>query len=84
MSLIACLATLMLGGCATSSSVTPALPPLPADLAAGCADPGVRAGRSALTELARNRKALAECRRRHGDTVTFYDDLRDGLGGRGE
>jgi hypothetical protein len=74
-----------LAGCKTSGSPqSPMLPPLPADLAAGCADPGVRAGRSALTERARNRQALAECRRRHGDTVTFYDDLRTRLGGQGE
>lgn len=75
---------LLLAGCKTSGSTPPILPPLPADLAVGCYDPGVRAGRSALTELARNRQALAECRRRHGETVTFYDDLRAGLGGQGE
>jgi len=60
--------------------VRPILPPLPHDLAATCEDPGVRGGRSAITELARNRKALADCRQRHTDTVVFYDDLREKLG----
>lgn len=52
------------------------LPPLPGELAADCRDPGVRAGRPVLVEFARNRVALAECRRVHRDTVTFYEDIR--------
>lgn len=72
----------LLVGCTTSGSVPvqPALPPLPHDLAAECADPGVRGGKSATTEIARNRKALADCKARHRDTVGFYDGLRAGLG----
>ena len=73
-----------LAGCATSASrlVRPEIPALPGSLATACRDPGVTAGRTALAELARQRQALAECRRKHRDTVAFYDDLRRRLGGR--
>jgi hypothetical protein len=68
-------------GCATSDKgLAPiSLPVLPADLALACRDPGVRAGQPALGELARNRLALAECSRKHRDTVTFYEELRTGF-----
>ncbi|MCV6603412.1 MAG: hypothetical protein OIF54_17920 [Cohaesibacter sp.] len=49
---------------------------MPADLAAQCQDPGVKAGRDARRELARNRAALADCKKRHRDMVTFYGDVR--------
>lgn len=68
----------MLGGCKTSNDQKIALPVLPADLAALCKDPGVRAGRDARRELARNRAALADCKKRHRDTVQFYGDVRQG------
>lgn len=60
-----------LAGCQTSGN----LPPLSASLVAKCSDPGVRAGKPALTELARNRLALAECSHKHRDIVSFYQDL---------
>ena len=72
----------LLAGCTTYGSVPvpSVLPPLPYDLAADCDDPGVRGGKSAITEIARNRKALAECKARHRDTVGFYDGLRAKMG----
>ena len=83
--LAVCSALMTLAACQTSVSgagtVRPVLPALPGNLVAGCADPGVRAGRDARGELARNRQALATCARRHRDTVAFYDGIRAGLGG---
>lgn len=77
---------MMLGGCATSGErviVAPVkpLPEAPADLTEACPDPGVRAGKPALSELARNRVALAKCRDRHGRLVTFYRDVKRGRDG---
>ena len=66
----------MLSACAPSVSPPQLrLPPLPGDLATACRDPGVRAGKTMLGELARNRLALAECSKKHRDTVTFYGTL---------
>ena len=84
--LFALLATMMLGGCATSGErviVAPAkpLPEAPAELAQTCPDPGVRAGKPALSELARNRVALAQCRDRHERLVTFYGEVKRGRDG---
>lgn len=74
---------LLLSGCATiGGPVRPQLPPLPGGIATECRDPGVGAGRPVLSEFARNRQALAECRRKHRDTVRFYDGVRKGLAGR--
>lgn len=57
----------------------PSIPVLPGDLAQDCRDPGVRAGQPVINELVRNRQALSECRRRHADTVVFYDTMRANL-----
>lgn len=75
----------MLSGCAPSSGsglVTPALPPLPGDLATACPAPVIRAGEDVRAWAARSVQAFAACRRRHGDTVTFYDDVRTRFGSR--
>lgn len=77
---------MMLGGCATSGErvitapVKP-LPEAPADLVEPCPDPGVRTGKPALAELARNRLALAQCRDRHGRLVDFYRGVKRGRDG---
>ncbi len=55
----------------------PRLPPLPADLAVPCPDPGVRVGQDARVALAHNRQALKVCISRHGQTVRFYNGVRD-------
>jgi hypothetical protein len=49
---------------------------LPADLAATCPDPGVKAGQDARAALARNRSAFKACRARHKDAVDFYTKVR--------
>ena len=81
-------ALMMLAGCASFVEPAPApliepapLPPAPADLVEPCPDPGVREGQPALTELARNRVALAVCRDRHGRLVAFHTDVRKGRAG---
>jgi hypothetical protein len=68
----------MLVACQGSGSglVKPQLPVIPANLAVACRDPGVTAGRPVLSEFARNRQSLAECRRKHRDLVAYYNDLR--------
>lgn len=74
--------TIGLAGCGTTSgagTVKPNLPGIPGNLASACRDPGVRSGQPVLNEFARNRQALAECRRKHRDSVAFYDQLRAGL-----
>lgn len=72
---------LVLAGCQSpgAGTVRPQLPPLPADLAAPCIDPGVEVGKTLVGEFARNRQALADCKRRHARTVSFYTNLRKGL-----
>lgn len=78
---------MMLAGCATSNDgaltpvPTPRPPAPPAELVEACPDPGVRTGFSALTELARNRQALAICRDRHGRLVAFVRDITEGATG---
>lgn len=79
---------MMLAACAPSAeeigaglAVPSPLPPLSAEDAAPCPDPGVRAGQPALTELARNRVALAVCRDRHGRVVALYEDVAVGRKG---
>lgn len=77
----------LLAGCLHSGrpgAIQSELPPLPGTLALDCHDPGVRADRPVLVEFAHNRLALADCRRRHRDTVSFYDDLRQGATGQGK
>jgi len=72
-----------LGACTTFSSVAGGkvadidLPVLPSDLRQACADPGVRAGHDVRAELARNRYALAACKRKHAGMIDFYDDVRE-------
>lgn len=48
------------------------LPAMHTSLTKRCYDPGVREGKDARVELARNRRALATCRKRHRDTVRTY------------
>jgi len=68
----------MLAGCAASADVPVPkprpLPPLAAADAETCPDPGVREGGNAKTELATNRLAFADCKRRHGRVVKQYQD----------
>lgn len=71
----------MLAGCATSDSAPPApvpvprpLPPLAAGDAEPCPDPGVKDGANSKAELATNRLAFADCKRRHGRVVKQYQD----------
>lgn len=75
---LVCLLPMMLAACQGSGSglVKPQLPLLPANLSTPCRDPGVTAGRPVLSEFARSRQALAECRRKHRDLVAYYTDLR--------
>ncbi|MDZ7822997.1 MAG: hypothetical protein U5K75_02425 [Ahrensia sp.] len=64
---------------AVAPAISPqALPDIPALDALACRDPGVTAGQPALNQLAENRLALGECRRRHGRVVNFYKDLQAG------
>jgi hypothetical protein len=79
-------AALALAGCGTARGVdvieaplaeAPPVPPLPADLAVPCEDPGLTVGQDARSALARNRAALKTCIDRHGRTVQFYQDVRD-------
>jgi hypothetical protein len=68
-----------LAGCGSTGAagtVRPQIPALPAHLGIACHDPGVTAGQPALVAVARNRQALAECKRRHRDTVAFTRDVR--------
>ncbi len=68
-----------LAACATSGSRVAAsvtLPPMPQSTASPCKDPGVKSGAPVLTEFAKNRLALAECKRKHANAVKFYDDIR--------
>jgi hypothetical protein len=64
------------GGFGAEGTVRPEIAALPAHLGIACHDPGVAAGQPALAALARNRQALAECKRRHRDTVAFTRDVR--------
>ena len=57
-------------------AATSPLPPLPADLAVPCPDPGVHVGQDARVALARNRAALKTCINRHGQVVRWYGDVR--------
>lgn len=72
---------MMLAGCSPSNDgaltpvPTPRPPAPPAELVEACPDPGVRAGASALSELVRNRQALAVCRDRHGRLVAYVADI---------
>lgn len=79
------LAALALAGCGTARGVdvieaplaeAPGIPPLPADLAVPCEDPGLSVGQDARSALARHRSALKTCTDRHGRTVRFYEDVR--------
>lgn len=74
-----------LAGCSTANKgaglLRPNLPELPGNLASSCTDPGVRA-QPVQIELARNRQALATCKKRHRDLVRYYDRLRAGLAGK--
>jgi hypothetical protein len=73
---------MMLAACGTSDSAKGKidaginLPNLPAHLKRACEDPPVKAGDDARRALGRTRVSLAECRRRHGGTVEFYDDTK--------
>lgn len=78
------MASLTLSGCASTPkdrvpkpvSTGVGMPALRADLAVDCEDPGVREGRNAKVELARNR-AWGKCERaKHRATVKFYDAIR--------
>lgn len=73
-----CLLLTILTGCHDAKLASAALSPLPGDLAALCYDPGKRLGYDAKGELARNRAALLDCRKKHRDTVAFYNDQRGG------
>jgi len=82
---IVLLAALALGGCGAARGVdvieaplaeAPPIPPLPADLAVACEDPGLSVGQDARSALARNREALKVCIDRHGRTVSFYHTVR--------
>ncbi len=79
--MLACSLPMTLAGCGISGRgvVRPDLPVMPANLSAPCRDPGVTAGRPVLSEFARSRQALAECKRKQRDTVAFYSDLRERL-----
>lgn len=83
---IVLLAAVALAGCGTARGVdvveaplaeAPPVPPLPADLAVECEDPGLSVGQDARSALARSRVALKTCIDRHGRTVRFYQDVRD-------
>lgn len=52
------------------------LPVMPAELRRECRDAALRQGTDARLALADTRLALAECRRRHGATVLFYDSVK--------
>lgn len=53
------------------------MPPIRADLAVDCPDPGIRLGKQAKGELARNR-AWGQCERaKRRATVKFYNDVRN-------
>jgi hypothetical protein len=49
---------------------------MPQSTASPCKDPGVKADEPVLTEFAKNRLALAECKRKHANAVKFYNDMR--------
>jgi hypothetical protein len=69
-----------LGGCSILAprpvAVAITLPPMPHELASPCRDPGVRDGEPMLSEFAKSRLALAECRRKHAGAVDFYRNVR--------
>ena len=69
--------------CAPSSRLKAGigLPEMPASLKRACPDPGVRAGHNALIDLARNRKALATCSKRHRGSVRFYGNVKKEIEG---
>jgi len=71
-------AALLLGGCVSTPrvAIAPSLPVAPAALAAACAVPDVQAGQPAVTEIARQRQALANCARKKSNLTAFYADLR--------
>ena len=54
----------------------PNMRPLPVDLARPCPPPSGEVGQDARSALARTRGALAICSDRHGNTVKFYNDVR--------
>jgi hypothetical protein len=79
---LALVALLGLAGCGSTGAagtVRPQIPALPAHLGIDCPDPGVKSGQPAVAALALNRQALATCKRRHRDTVSFYRDVRTRL-----
>lgn len=79
--MLACCLLMMLAGCATSGDVPipphRPLPPLAAADKEPCHDPGVKDGAIAQSELATNRLALADCKRRHGRVVEQYQDAEE-------
>ena len=78
--LAACLALMMLPGCASYRARPRVdLPPMPAGVRQPCAHPAIRAGEDPLVPLARYIAALRACEGRRADAVAFYDDLREGL-----
>lgn len=54
------------------------MPALDARDATACYDPGVEGTYSEA--LTANRVALADCRRKHGNVVAQYEEVRDKLG----
>jgi hypothetical protein len=68
---------MMLAGCTNSTrAVLQPLPPLSADLAVTPPAAPSRAGGDARLELARNKKALTQCRAQYDDFKSFYERLR--------
>lgn len=52
---------------------------MPLDLREPCPEPGI--DENALVALVQHRGALAGCRQKHRDAVSFYDDVKLGLEG---
>lgn len=81
---LVCLTSVTLTACASGPTdlveeplaESSVIPPLPADLAVPCPDPGVRVGQDARVALAHNRAALKTCINRHGQVVRFYTNVR--------
>lgn len=75
----ALLMTTLVSACSGSGNGTPYTPP-PLDPRdeAECDDPGV--GSEAISSLAQNRVALADCARRHANVVQQYNDVRGRMG----
>ena len=72
---------LVLAGCSSTLGgaglVKPQLPPLPGSLYYRCpAPPDLELGGDYRVQAGENRRAWAECTRRHRDTVAFYTGLR--------